>query len=63
MAIQKSHIEDKSIRPDKSDTQSREDNLKEIEFNYPGQVTIKAKSKKEADKKFNKFKKDNTDKD
>ena len=45
MSIKKSQIEDKSIRPNKSDGQ--------IEFNYPDHnITIKASNKKEADYKL-----------
>jgi len=45
MAIKNTQIEDKGIRPSKSDTS--------IEFNYPEHnITIKASSKKEADNKL-----------
>jgi hypothetical protein len=58
MAVKKSQIEDKSIKPDKENDnfpESRE-NKKEPgrEYNYPEHnITVKAKSQKEADKKLN----------
>ena len=45
MAIKNTQIEDKSIRPEK--------NQELVEFNYPEHnITIKASSKEEADKKL-----------
>ena len=61
MSMKKSQIEDKSIRPNKSDTkiEDKETNgSTEQEFNYPGKVTVKAKSKEEADEKFKKLNKE-----
>lgn len=49
MSIKKSKIEDKSIRSNQSDTKQA--------FNYPGKVTIRANSKKEADEEFKKLNK------
>jgi hypothetical protein len=61
MSIKKSQIEDKSIRPNKTDTRDETDRLTKAdalqEYNYPGQITIKAKSKEEADEKFKKLNK------
>ena len=60
MSIKKSQIEDKSISPQNQEKKNEEKRPKNSdtyqEFNYPGQVTIKAKNKKEADEKFNKLK-------
>jgi hypothetical protein len=57
MSIKKSQIEDKSISPQNQEEKNKEKRPNNTdtyqEFNYPGQVTIKAKNKKEADKKFN----------
>ena len=58
MSIKKSQIEDKSIRPKNSDTKEEEKNSKRVEYNYPGKVTVKAKSKEEADEKFKKLNKE-----
>jgi type IV secretory pathway VirB4 component len=57
MAVKKSQIEDKSIKPDKEkeDVSGNRESKKEKEkeFNYPEHnITVKAKSKKEADKKL-----------
>ena len=56
--MKKSQIEDKSIRPRIKDTKEEEKNSKRVEYNYPGKVTIKAKSKEEADEKFKKLNKE-----
>jgi len=58
MAVKKSQIEDKALRPDKEneDIPETRENKKEPgrEYNYPEHnITVKAKSKKEADKKLN----------
>ncbi len=78
MSIKKTQVEDKSIRPNRSDGQeesnkkrpkgadgqveNKDDRPKnsdgQVEYNYPGQVTIKAKSKEEADEKFKKLNKE-----
>ncbi len=59
MSIKKSQIEDKSISPQNQEKKNKENRPNNAdtyqEFNYPGQVTIKAKNKKEADEKFNKL--------
>lgn len=61
MAIKKSQIEDKALRPDKEkeDIPKDQESKKEKgrEFNYPEHnITVKAKNKKEADKKLNELK-------
>lgn len=58
MAIKKSQIEDKALKPEEevqSDTVENKESKKrnEKEFNYPDQrLTVRARSKKEADKKL-----------
>ncbi len=59
MAVKKSQIEDKALRPDKEVQSERiknkeeKKNEKKQEFNYPEHgITVKATSKKEADKKL-----------
>lgn len=56
MAIKKSQVEDKSIKPDKENediSEVRDKKEKGREFNYPEHnITVKAKNKKEADKKL-----------
>ena len=58
MAVKKSQIEDKALKPDKEteDVSESRESKKEAgrEYNYPEHnITVKAKSKKEADKKLN----------
>ncbi len=61
MSIKKSQIEDKSVSPQNQEEKNEEkrpknsDTKQELEYNYPGKVTIKAKSKKEADEQFKKL--------
>ena len=58
MAIKKSQIEDKALRPDMEEPSALPEKREEKrergkEFNYPEQkVTVKARNKQEADKKL-----------
>jgi len=55
MSIKKEKQENKSLDKHEVEDKDLKHNSREIEFNYPGKVTIKAKSKKEADEKFKKL--------
>ena len=57
MSIKKSQIEDKSVNPQNQEEKrlKNSDTKQELEYNYPGKVTIKARSKKEADEQFKKL--------